>query len=117
MLTRLFPAAPAGAPFFAAGIAALVLLAAPITPAEAAGIRITRCFWTYSGVSCTTRWGAIDPYVVAVPGPRDAQEEAEFRERDRQWVDRCRPVIKQDRHGVGRYHYAAPGCEFGRIGD
>ena len=116
MLTRLFPAVAAAQPL-AAAVAALALLAVPITSAEAAGMRIIRCFGSSVGFTCTTRWGMIDPYVVEVPGPRDAQEEAEFRERDRQWAAYCRPVIKQDRYGVGRYHYAAPGCEHGRISD
>jgi hypothetical protein len=117
MLTRLFPAVPSGSRPFVTGVVALVLLGAPVTSAQAGWIKITRCTTTFSGFSCTTRWGAIDPYVQSVPGPRDAQEEAEFLERDRKWVARCRPVIKQDRYGVGRYHYAAPGCEFGRIDD
>jgi len=35
-------------------------------------------------------------------------------ERERLWVKHCDPQIDFDRYGVARYHYAAPGCEFGR---
>jgi hypothetical protein len=34
---------------------------------------------------------------------------------DHKWEERCRPTIAQDRYGVPRYQYAAPGCEFGII--
>jgi hypothetical protein len=99
---------------------ALALLGAPVifAPAYAGGIEITNCFGAFRTFSCITQWGPrVDPNVREVPGPRDAQEEAEFIARDRKWVARCRPVIRQDQYGVGRYHYAAPGCEFGRLQD
>jgi hypothetical protein len=35
-------------------------------------------------------------------------------ERDRKWLARCKPVIRRDTYGVGRYYYAAEGCEFGK---
>ena len=40
-------------------------------------------------------------------------EKARLATRDHKWLARCRPVIERDRYGVARYHYAAPGCEFG----
>ncbi len=46
-----------------------------------------------------------------------AEDLAESRERERKWVERCRPVVRQDAYGVGRYVYAARGCEFGRMED
>lgn len=96
----------------------LAVLAMPgmLEPTHAGGIESTSCVGSYDAVSCSTVWGgADDPYIRTVPGLRGTQEEAEFAERDRQWVARCRPVIKQDQYGVGRYHYAAAGCEFGVI--
>jgi hypothetical protein len=51
--------------------------------------------------------------VREVPQPRDAAGRALARQLDRRWVERCRPIIEQDRYGVPRYHYAMPGCEFG----
>jgi hypothetical protein len=119
MLTRMFPAAPPGARSFATGVVALVLLGAPITSAEAGRIRTTNCvggWWWHT--SCTTQWGeASDPYIRVVPAARNVAEEGELAERDRKWVARCRPVLRQDRYGVERYYYAAPGCEHGRLSD
>jgi hypothetical protein len=97
----------------------LAVLAMPSTFGAAYGgaIESTSCVGRYDAFSCSTVWGqAGDPYIRTMPGPRSAQEEAEFVERDHKWIERCHPVIKQDRYGVSRYHYAASGCEFGVIG-
>jgi len=56
----------------------------------------------------------VNPYVIPVPKPKTEKEVAEAAERDRLWVARCKPVIRQDQYGVRRYHYAAPGCEYGK---
>jgi hypothetical protein len=118
MLTRIFAAVPSDPRPLMAGVVALALLGAPVTSAHAGGIEVTNCVRSLGSFSCVTRWGASgDPNVRSVPGPSDAQEEAEFGDRDRKWVARCRPIIRQDQYGVGRYYYAAPGCEFGRIQD
>jgi hypothetical protein len=45
--------------------------------------------------------------------PFDDADNKRAVKRDRRWVARCRPVVRQDRYGVSRYHYAAPGCMFG----
>ena len=45
------------------------------------------------------------------------QEIAEARERERRWVERCRPHLRPDEHGVNRYVYAARGCEYGQDRD
>ena len=67
-------------------------------------------------LNCVARWGeAGDPYVRLVPSPADDAERAHAAERDHKWEQRCRPAIAQDRYGVPRYQYAAPGCEFGVI--
>jgi hypothetical protein len=44
-------------------------------------------------------------------------EIVEARERERRWVERCRPHLRADAHGVNRYVYAAPGCEYGQDRD
>ena len=68
--------------------------------------------------SCITRWSdGGDPHIIEVPQPFSEDERDRAAARDRKWVARCKPVIHQDRYGVPRYYYAAPGCEFGRIGD
>jgi hypothetical protein len=78
--------------------------------------RTTSCVGDYDAFSCSTIWRpAGDPYIRTVPRPATAQERAELVERNRKWIARCRPVIKQDRYSVARHHYAAPGCEFGVI--
>ena len=64
--------------------------------------------------NCVLRIGpAGDPYIRTVPQPQNEADKARQAERDHRWVERCRPVVAQDRFGVPRYHYAAPGCEFG----
>jgi hypothetical protein len=84
--------------------------------AHAGAIERTSCVGRYDAFSCSTVWGeAGDPYIRTVLGPRSAQEEAEFIERDHKWMARCHPVITQDHYGINRYHYAASGCEFGVI--
>ncbi|HMG77042.1 MAG TPA: hypothetical protein VK591_00055 [Xanthobacteraceae bacterium] len=50
-----------------------------------------------------------------MPEPKDEIEKARATERDQKWLQRCRPIVAQDRYGVPRYHYAARGCEFGII--
>jgi hypothetical protein len=54
--------------------------------------------------------------IYKVDEPR-AEDVAAAMQRDRKWMDRCKPVIRRDAYGVGRYYYAAPGCEFGRTDD
>ncbi len=98
--------------------ATLALLVTPCTfgAAHAEAIESTSCFGQFDAFSCSTVWGGTgNPYIRTVPGPGDAQEEAEFVDRDQKWMARCQPVIKQDQYGVSRYHYAASGCEFGVI--
>ena len=120
MLTRTFSAVSSALRPCRSVALALALLGAPVifAPAYAGGIEITNCFGAFRTFSCITHWGARgDPRLRHVPGPRNAQEEAEFIARDRKWIARCRPVIRQDQYGVSRYHYAALGCEFGRLQD
>ena len=83
-------------------------------PATAQGIVTDSCIGGRHSYNCVTRWGAAgDPYIRVVPRPLDAAAAARALERERRWVDRCRPIIEPDRYGVPRYRYAAPGCEFG----
>lgn len=74
------------------------------------------CVHGYGQVNCVVRKGPPgDPYVRTVPTPRGEADQARVTERDHKWLQRCRPVIQQDRYGVPRYHYVAAGCEFGVI--
>ena len=100
----------------AAALAALVVVAAD--PA-AAGADNFNCVRSGSSFNCNAMWGPPGgfPRVVRVPVPRTEYEEAEARERDRRWTEYCRPIIRPDQYGVGRYYYAVAGCEFGRSAD
>jgi hypothetical protein len=117
MLTRMFSAIPGSSRSIMGSILALALLATavPLAPAKASDIDVTNCIRSFGEYSCVERWNSTgDPSTRRAPDP---QEEAESAERERQWAARCRPVVKQDQYGVGRYQYAAPGCEFGRFQD
>jgi hypothetical protein len=120
MLTRLPLSAPDVQVRVRSGILALGLLIAPgaLLPANAGGVVNGSCVGGGGAISCAATWGpAGDPYVRTVPVPRTDEERAQYDARDRKWVERCHPVIVQDHYGVARYRYAAPGCEFGVIGE
>lgn len=81
-----------------------------------AGVAAGGCTGSRHAINCVVRWGAPgDPYIRVVPQPTDDVEKKHAAERDREWQQRCKPVIAQDRYGVPRYQYAAAGCEFGVI--
>jgi hypothetical protein len=74
------------------------------------------CTGTQGAANCVLRIGpAGNPFIRTVPQPENAADKEQAAARDRKWIERCRPVIAQDRYGVARYHYAAAGCEFGVI--
>jgi hypothetical protein len=105
----------------AATMTAIALLHA--SPAQAGSVYSTSCSYSYA-----RGWGGgygaggcveierelVNPYVIEVPQPRTEKEIADAAERQRLWLARCRPVIRQDHYGVRRYHYAVPDCEYGK---
>jgi hypothetical protein len=96
---------------------AVQIMPGALAPAHADGV-LLGCTRDFGAVSCGAVWGhGGDPYIRTVPAPRTAKEQAQYDARDHKWVERCHPVIRQDHYGVARYYYAAPGCEFGVIGD
>jgi hypothetical protein len=96
---------------------AMLVLPSMFAPAHTGGIESTSCVARYGAYFCSTIWGRPgDSYIRTVPYPGSARKEAESVQRDRKWMARCRPGIEEDRYGVNRYYYAAPGCEFGVIG-
>jgi hypothetical protein len=103
-----------------AWLAALALLALSMmsAPARSApdGVYTWNCYGGRYARSCigVYRRGRVNPHVVKVPAPT-SDELAAVEARDRRWVERCQPVIRQDRHGMPRYSYSAPGCEYGRL--
>jgi hypothetical protein len=94
----------------------LAVLAASLMPsrAPANGLGSVNCIGSGPFLSCVAAWrlGAPPP-----PQPPTEQELAASRERERKWEARCRPRVIEDKFGVGRYVYAAPGCEFGKTTD
>jgi hypothetical protein len=104
----------ASATWFAASVAAVTVSVMTSMPAHAQGVIVGGCVGRWGSFSCVTRWGiAEDPYVRMVPQPEDGAEQAQAVARDHKWLNRCKPVLAEDRYGVPRYVYAAPGCEFG----
>lgn len=102
--------------FAAAAALSLVTVTAVGGAARADGMAFGGCIGGAGAVNCAARWGeAGDPYVRVVPQPVTEDEKTQSAQRDKKWEERCRPVIAQDRYGVPRYQYAAPGCEFGVI--
>jgi hypothetical protein len=97
-------------------IRALVLTTITLSSAHADKLYVGGCVGGWGAGNCVLRIGpAGDPYIRLVPQPGSEVEKARAAERDRAWESRCQPVIAQDRFGVPRYYYAAPGCEFGVI--
>ncbi|HWS10259.1 MAG TPA: hypothetical protein VN362_20655 [Xanthobacteraceae bacterium] len=94
--------------------AALTLPLVTLTYADT--LYVGGCVGAPGTASCVLRIGpAGDPYVRTVPQPENDAERARATERDQKWLQRCRPIVAQDRYGVPRYHYAAAGCNFGVI--
>jgi len=86
--------------------------------ASAQEIESFGCVGSRFTVNCTSRIGpAGDPYVRVVPAPADDVAAKRLQERERRWVDRCRPTLVPDGYGVSRYTYALAGCEFGAGGN
>jgi len=101
--------------FGAAAALSAITLATIWSAAYADGMIVGGCVGS-GALNCVARWGeAGDPYVRLVPAPTNEAEKARSADRDHKWEQRCRPTIAQDRFGVPRYQYAAPGCEFGVI--
>jgi hypothetical protein len=87
-----------------------------IVPAQADGVISSTCAGGFGGGACvmTFRRGLGNPHIIRVP-ERSEQEQAAVDERDRLWRTHCNPVVRYDPFGVGRYTYAARGCEYGRF--
>ena len=109
------PARPEAARTAAPKAAAATPIAAPQAIAPEDGVETSNCFDTRNMESCVTvyRGGRLSPHVIAVAQPASEAERTAAEARDRRWVTRCRPTIRQDRYGMPRYSYAAPGCEYG----
>lgn len=56
---------------------------------------------------------ALRPSPVFSTTPRDTRTPKERREREAAWIARCSPTVVIGADGIGRYRYAAAGCEYG----
>ena len=93
------------------------LLVAPLAPAHAQSASFT-CVGSGASVSCAGRLGPAEfPQIIQVREPYTERELAEASDRDRKWLARCEPILRQDRNGVRRYLYKAPDCDVGRYDD
>lgn len=94
--------------------AAAVLSAVTLRSASAASVIDLSCVVGAHNFNCAAQMATGgDPYLRAVPEPIGERQKAQIAARDRKWVARCHPVVERDGYGVARYHYAAPGCEYG----
>jgi hypothetical protein len=100
--------------------ATLAVVVVSAEPGHAGGAFSGSCVRSGSAVACSAQWGKAQggiPHVLQMPALTTDRAEAESAERDRKWVARCKPIVQQDRYGVGRYHYLATGCEYGKTED
>lgn len=97
----------------ALSLMAFGMMAAPARSEPGEGTRILNCYSTFYSDTCVETFhnGRVNPHVIHVPGASDEAAAA----RDSRWAERCRPVVRQDRYGMPRYLYNAPGCEYGRL--
>jgi len=94
--------------------AAMILSVVTLTSAYAGSVINLSCVGGGRSFNCVAQVAtAGDPYIRAVPEALGEAQKAQIAARDRKWVARCHPVAERDTFGVARYHYSAPGCEFG----
>lgn len=76
------------------------------------------CVFAGGAFSCARqfRYGPGNNGITSLLEPSE-EDVAESRERERRWVERCRPQLRPDAYGVNRYVYAARGCEYGQDRD
>jgi hypothetical protein len=99
--------------------AALALGGAPAPALAFTDTVVGSCVFSGGAGHCVRQYrygdrGAGGVQSMREPNPEDL---AAARERDRRWVERCRPQLRPDALGVNRYVYAARGCEYGQDRD
>lgn len=74
------------------------------------------CVFSYGAANCVRQYRYGDSGNSGIKRYVEPTEEvAETREREKAWEERCRPTLRHDIYGVGRYVYAERGCEYGMI--
>ena len=89
------------------------------TPKQAVAGSSVSCIRSGGALICTTNDGSPTAAVgiLHVEPVYDAHERANRAAREQKWKARCRPILREDKYGVTRYHYSASGCEFGKTED
>ena len=103
---------------------AMIAVACGVGSGPAAAQRVTdtvvgSCVFSGGGEHCVRQYRYGDPGHKGIQSLREPapEEVAALREREQRWVERCRPMLRRDAYGVGRYVYAARGCEYGQDSD
>jgi hypothetical protein len=92
---------------------------APAAAQGRTGTYLGSCVFAGGAFSCASQYRYRHSAKNGIAALREPNEDdiAESRERDRRWVERCRPQLRTDAYGVNRYVYAARGCEYGQDRD
>ena len=92
----------------------MLLSVVTVTSAQAGSVINLSCVGAGRSFNCVAQVAtAGDPYIRVAPEALGELQKAQVAARDRKWVARCHPVAERDTYGVARYHYSAPGREFG----
>jgi hypothetical protein len=99
--------------------AALIAAGTPAMAQRVTDTVVGSCVSSGGGSHCVRQFRYGDPGNSGIKSLREPipEEVAELREREARWVERCRPMLLRDAYGVGRYVYAARGCEYGQDSD
>jgi hypothetical protein len=100
-------------------LAAFAFAGAPASVQAYTDTVVGSCVFSGGAAHCVRQYRYGDRGNGGVKSMREpsAEDIAESRERERRWVERCRPLLRTDSHGVNRYVYAARGCEYGQDRD
>jgi hypothetical protein len=106
-------------PLCLAGVLAASLAASLPAAAQVDGFFTRSCVGHWGMGNCVVQWRVHprDPNALSATAQRVEPLSPEAQERDRKWLERCKPVGRQDEYGITRLRYAKPGCEFGKTED
>lgn len=92
---------------------------APAAAQRVTDTAVDSCIFSGGAMHCASqyRYGNRGNTGIQSLKEPDQQDIADAREREARWVARCKPQLRNDRYGVNRYVYAAPGCEYGKDRD
>jgi hypothetical protein len=99
-------------------IAGTVVLFSASPKQAAAGDSIS-CIQSGGAVTCVANFDYPNSVakILHIEARDESSDKTDRAARDSKWIARCRPVLRPDKYGVRRYHYSAPGCEFGKTED